>query len=99
MDPVSGRALQQARAPPNASNSTVTRTLLIRVQIRKGQHSYKSLRPGDQPVFISDVTRARELLGWSPKVGTADGIGRLYRWVSDNSHLFEHRPTAGSVAK
>ncbi len=99
IDQVSGTAFNIGGGPENTLSLLEFMQLLEQVSGRKVRHSYSGWRPGDQPVFISDVTRARELLGWSPKVGTADGIGRLYRWVSDNSHLFEHRPTAGSVAK
>lgn len=45
-------------------------------------------RPGDQPVFISDIRKAKELLGWEPKVSTDTGIKRLFEWVKDNRNLF-----------
>ena len=44
-------------------------------------------RPGDQPVYISDVTRAKEMLDWEPSVSPRDGIARLYEWVVDNKEL------------
>jgi CDP-paratose 2-epimerase len=46
-------------------------------------------RPGDQPVFISDNSKAHRLLGWSPKVDVREGIRRLWNWVRDNRVLFE----------
>lgn len=46
-------------------------------------------RPGDQPVFISDIRKAREFLGWQPKVSVEQGIRRLYDWVKENKSLFE----------
>lgn len=45
-------------------------------------------RPGDQPVFISDIRKAKELLGWEPKVSTDEGIKRLFNWVKENKDLF-----------
>jgi CDP-paratose 2-epimerase len=45
-------------------------------------------RPGDQPVFISDNTKARTLLDWSPKVDVRDGIRKLWNWVTANPALF-----------
>jgi CDP-paratose 2-epimerase len=48
-------------------------------------------RPGDQLVFIADVERARERLGWEPSISPAAGIANLYRWVEENRQLF--RPT------
>jgi len=45
-------------------------------------------RPGDQPVFISDIRKAKQVLGWSPKVSAQEGIERLFNWVKDNQDLF-----------
>jgi CDP-paratose 2-epimerase len=47
------------------------------------------IRPGDQPVYVSDITKAREALGWKPKVSVAEGIERLTAWVIDNRSLFD----------
>lgn len=46
-------------------------------------------RPGDQPVYISNISKASALLGWQPKVGVNEGIKRLYGWVKENQDLFE----------
>ncbi len=48
-------------------------------------------RPGDQPVFVSDISLARSLLGWSPKIGPREGVTRLLAWVSENRELFDTR--------
>ena len=46
-------------------------------------------RPGDQPVFISDNSKAKVVLGWEPKVSTEQGIERLWNWVTSNPDLFK----------
>ena len=45
-------------------------------------------RPGDQPVYISDIRKASEKLGWQPKVHVLEGIQRLIDWVKENQSLF-----------
>jgi len=45
-------------------------------------------RPGDQPVFISDIRKANKLLNWNPRVGVEEGISRLFTWVKENKDLF-----------
>ena len=45
-------------------------------------------RPGDQPVYISDITKIRRELGWEPRVGVDEGIRRLFDWVAANRTLF-----------
>jgi CDP-paratose 2-epimerase len=53
------------------------------------EHSHADWRPGDQRVFISDVRRAREELGWQPRVAPAVGVQRLHDWVVANRDLFD----------
>ncbi|MCL5994596.1 MAG: GDP-mannose 4,6-dehydratase [Chloroflexi bacterium] len=50
--------------------------------------TYGDWRPGDQPVFVSDNTKAKQVLGWQPLVSVQEGVGRLYKWVTSNPHLF-----------
>ncbi len=45
-------------------------------------------RPGDQPVFISDIRKAQNLLGWTPKTNVESGIAQLFNWVQANKELF-----------
>ncbi|MBN2148904.1 MAG: GDP-mannose 4,6-dehydratase [Anaerolineales bacterium] len=51
--------------------------------------SYADWRPGDQPIFISDIAKAQQELGWSPKISVEEGIEKLFRWVDENRNLFE----------
>ncbi|NJL72925.1 MAG: NAD-dependent epimerase/dehydratase family protein [Candidatus Competibacteraceae bacterium] len=56
---------------------------------RKIDVTYGDWRPGDQPVYISDIRKAADELGWQPKVSVEDGVSRLFHWVSENRSLFE----------
>jgi CDP-paratose 2-epimerase len=49
-------------------------------------------RPGDQPIFVADVTKAERDFGWRPEVAPVEGITRLTRWVQENRALFENVP-------
>jgi CDP-paratose 2-epimerase len=51
--------------------------------------SYEDWRPGDQRLYISDISKAEEDFGWKPEIGYHEGIERLYSWVEKNVHLFE----------
>ncbi|OQA45287.1 MAG: CDP-paratose 2-epimerase [Chloroflexi bacterium ADurb.Bin325] len=50
--------------------------------------AFKDWRPGDQPVFIADIAKAKAEFGWQPHIGVREGIARLARWVEDNRELF-----------
>lgn len=51
---------------------------------------YHSWRPGDQPVYISDIRKAARDLGWTPKVSVLAGATRLFEWIAANQPLFCH---------
>ncbi|MFQ5921691.1 MAG: GDP-mannose 4,6-dehydratase [Anaerolineales bacterium] len=46
-------------------------------------------RPGDQKVYVSDIRKAKEDLGWEPQIGVGVGLSDLRQWVKSNMGLFE----------
>ncbi len=51
--------------------------------------SYGDWRPGDQPVYISDIRKAQRELGWQPRVSMPQGVERLWQWIDANPSLFD----------
>jgi len=47
---------------------------------------YKQLpvRESDQRVFVADLTKAKELIGWEPKVSKDEGIKKMIEWIRGN---------------
>lgn len=45
-------------------------------------------RPGDQKIYISDISKVKNYLGWSPKISVEKGLSLLYHWVAKNKELF-----------
>jgi CDP-paratose 2-epimerase len=41
-------------------------------------------RESDQKVFVADITKARQILGWAPEVSKNAGIKRMISWVKEN---------------
>lgn len=39
-------------------------------------------RASDQRVFVADITKAKNLLGWEPKVPVQEGVKRMVEWVA-----------------
>ena len=56
-------------------------------------------RPGDQRVFVADVTKAKQVLGWHPKVTPAQGVARLAEWAKGFEAVLRTVFPAGSAAK
>ena len=53
------------------------------------QVDYADWRPGDQRIYVSDISKARADFGWQPQVGVREGLARLYAWIEDHRALFE----------
>lgn len=56
---------------------------------RKIELSFGDWRPGDQPVYISDIRRAEQEFGWKPQISKLEGVRRLLEWVRENAGLFD----------
>lgn len=50
--------------------------------------TFANWRPGDQPVYISDITKIKIDLDWEPKISVEEGVETLYHWVLANQGLF-----------
>lgn len=55
-----------------------------RVEVRTGDW-----RPGDQTVYISDISKAFRDFDWKPKTGVDEGLRLLVDWVLTHKDLFE----------
>lgn len=40
------------------------------------------VRESDQRVFVADIAKAHQLLGWKPAVSSRDGVTQMVEWVS-----------------
>ena len=45
------------------------------------QYSFSDWREGDQEYYVSDITKARQELGWEPKIGFDEGLQALVDWA------------------
>jgi CDP-paratose 2-epimerase len=45
------------------------------------QYSFADWRPSDQKIYISDISKIRDTIGWSPKTGVREGLKRLIEWA------------------
>ncbi|MEO6811417.1 MAG: NAD-dependent epimerase/dehydratase family protein [Isosphaeraceae bacterium] len=89
IDAVRGEVFNLGGGPENTLSLNELVALLGQAFGRRFDPPHAPWRPGDQRVFVADVRKAERLLGWSPRVQTAEGVGRLLHWVRDNHHLFQ----------
>jgi CDP-paratose 2-epimerase len=73
------------------SNTLCLRDLLALLERQLGIKiipNHGESRPGDQPVFICDISKAKKVLGWEPTISVENGVRDLIEWVKENRSLF-----------
>lgn len=87
IDTTSGRVYNIGGGPENTISLL---DLLGHLEDRLGREipvEFDDWRPGDQPVYVSDISRAEEEFGWSPQVEWREGVDRLLAWVQEHQDL------------
>jgi CDP-paratose 2-epimerase len=85
----SGKAYNIGGGPANTLSLLELVELLNRNFGRKLQAGFDDWRPGDQPVFVSNIAKAKRDFGWEPKIGVEEGVQKLIEWVKENGSLFD----------
>lgn len=55
--------------------------LLEELQDIKLEYTKLPVRESDQRVFVADIAKAKQLLGWAPLVSAQEGVARMVEWV------------------
>lgn len=59
----------------------------------KVPYSFEAERPGDQKIYISDISKAKNMLGWEPRINVDDGLTRIDAWLKQHIIQIEHALT------
>ena len=51
----------------------------------RANRRFLPVQPGDVPVTFADITRAREEIGYDPKIPVKEGVTRFVQWYGGNS--------------
>jgi CDP-paratose 2-epimerase len=85
----SGQAFNIGGGPTNTLSLL---ELIAQLEHRLGEKiplKWSEWRPGDQPVFVCDVAKAEQRLGWRPVISVREGVDELIAWTRDNRRLFD----------
>ncbi|HWN11870.1 MAG TPA: NAD-dependent epimerase/dehydratase family protein [Pyrinomonadaceae bacterium] len=89
IDKVSGMTFNIGGGPENTLSLLELLQMLGEHSGRPVSHSFADWRPGDQPVYVSDIRYSLQHLSWRPRVGVKAGYERLHSWVVANRDAFE----------
>lgn len=56
-----------------------------------GTIEYDRSKPDGTPRKLTDISRLRSLMGWSPKISLRDGISQVYAWYTEHMLAIETR--------
>lgn len=49
----------------------------------KMQYTQLPVRESDQKIFVADLTKVKELIGWEPKISKEEGIRKMIEWIKN----------------
>lgn len=89
IDRCAGKVFNIGGGPANTISLLEFLALLEEFLGRKIDYSFADWRPGDQKIYVSDISRAAQELNWKPRVSNREGIKKLFDWVSENKQTIE----------
>ncbi len=84
---VAGEIFNIGGGPTNTLSLLELIDYLERSLVRPVEYDFADWRPGDQRIYVSDIRKAANTLGWEPSVGVGTGLDRLMGWLK--GHLDE----------
>jgi CDP-paratose 2-epimerase len=99
IDYTAGQAYNIGGGPRNTLSLLELVRFLEHMFRRPLRYTFDEWRPGDQLVFISNIDKARQDLGWIPAVDPEQGVAKLVEWLIDNQELFCETPLAHTAMR
>lgn len=88
-DTMAGAIYNVGGGPRNTLSLNELVQILSDLSGRQIRPEHADWRPGDQRVFVADVRKAGQGLGWAPTVQPEQGVRLLWDWASANRDLLE----------
>jgi CDP-paratose 2-epimerase len=85
MATLAGLAFNVGGGSENAVSLLEVIDLIADVHGRRPRVELAPSRPGDQRYYVADTRRLEAATGWQQRVGVAEGIDELYRWLRERS--------------
>jgi CDP-paratose 2-epimerase len=80
-DSIKGQVFNIGGGPGNTLTPHDLVEMLKKINGKPITVEYKDWRPRDQKVYISDIRKAQQLLGWAPKISPEMGVRKYLDWI------------------
>lgn len=84
IESIKGQAFNVGGGMNNSSSLLELFSFLEKELDVKMEYKELPVRESDQRVFVADLSKAKELIGWEPKVSKEEGIRKMIEWVKSN---------------
>ena len=82
IDSIKGQAFNVGGGIDNSSSLLELFHFLENELDVKMEYTQLPVRESDQKIFVADLTKAKELIGWEPKISKEEGIRKMIEWVA-----------------
>ena len=82
-----GQVYNIGGGPQNTVSILELVILLEKLLNKKIIYSSDEGRPGDQPIYISDIRKAQKDFGWKPGIGFEKGLEMMINWLKKNKEF------------
>jgi CDP-paratose 2-epimerase len=91
VDVAAGQVYNIGGGPENTISIWIEFSPILETLLNKNVRvNYDDWRPGDQSVYVSDITKVYQELGWYPKTSVKAGLACLVKWIEEHQELFKH---------
>lgn len=84
IDSIKGQAFNVGGGIDNSSSLLELFSFLEKELNVKMDYIELTVRESDQKIFVADLTKAKELIGWEPKISKEEGIRKMIEWVRNH---------------
>jgi CDP-paratose 2-epimerase len=84
-----GRAYNLGGGPKHTTSLYELLDLIEDVTGERSEVGYGDWRMGDQKVYVSDIKKIRNEVGWKPKVSVREGVTEIAEWTMQHRELFK----------
>ena len=88
IDKTAGQVYNVGGGPANQLSLLELIAYLEEFSGKKMSVKFADWRPGDQPVFVSNIAKSKRDFNWEPKTSLREGIHLLYNWVQEHEAMF-----------